>query len=157
MNEKNIFEKLKERFGDNILELKDNIPQPFIRVNRNLIEDICFFLRDEKDLLFDSLACLSGVDYKDYFTVVYHLFSTIKKHKVVLKADIERGKPEIKSVERVWKVANWFERETYDMFGILFLEHSDLRRILLPEDWKGYPLRKDYKYPEEYHGITAQR
>ncbi len=157
MKEREIFEKLKERFGDNILELKEDIPQPYIKVNRDIIEELSFFLRDNEDLSFDSLICLSGVDYKDHFTLVYHLFSMSKRHKLVIKTDIDRNKPEIKTVERVWKGANWFEREVYDMFGIIFVGHSDLRRILLPEDWVGYPLRKDYEYPEEYHGITSKR
>jgi NADH-quinone oxidoreductase subunit C len=89
--------------------------------------------------------------------VVYHLFSYTHNQQIVLKVDLPRDNPKIPTVEGVWKVANWFEREVYDLFGVIFDGHSDLRRIMLPEDWTGYPLRKDYVEQEEYDGISTQR
>ena len=88
---------------------------------------------------------LAGVDYKDRIEVVYVLYSMTHKHRYTLKCRLPRENPRISTVESVWSVANWHEREAYDMFGIVFEGHSDLRRILCPDDWEGYPLRKDYK------------
>ena len=88
--------------------------------------------------------CLSGADYKDRFEVVYHLYSMENKHKITLKATVDRNNPEIDSVAGIWATADWHERECYDLVGIKFIGHPDRRRILMPEDWEGHPLRKDY-------------
>ena len=89
-------------------------------------------------------------------SVYYHLESTKLKHKLTLKASTDREKPEVVTVTEVWKGADWHEREAYDMYGIIFLNHPDLRRILMPYDWEfGYPLRKDYKNPEFYQGMKV--
>ncbi|MPN12648.1 NAD(P)H-quinone oxidoreductase subunit J [bioreactor metagenome] len=95
------------------------------------------------------------MDYKDSLGIVYHLYSMKYNHKIVIKVKLDRQHPVIQSVERVWKTANWHEREAYDMFGVYFEEHPDLERILCPEDWEGYPPRKDYVAPKEYRGIDA--
>jgi NADH-quinone oxidoreductase subunit C len=168
-----IFNLLKEKFGDAIVELKTDIPvEPFIVVDPLTVDKICFFLRDENELKFDSLMNLSGVDdangekVKDEqgletinggtLSVYYHLESTSLKHKLTIKASTEREKPEVVTVTEVWKGADWHEREAYDMYGIVFLNHPDLRRILMPYDWEfGYPLRKDYKNPEFYQGMKV--
>jgi NADH-quinone oxidoreductase subunit C len=105
--------------------------------------------------------CLSGVDYKgakgepDRMEVVYHLFSMKLRHKCVLKVELPRENPSVPTLENVWAIANWHEREAYDLFGIRFEGHSDLRRILCPDDWEGYPLRKDYQQPESYLGMPV--
>ena len=117
-----------------------------------------FFLRDSSDLQFDSLMNLSGVDEPKagLLSVYYHLESTKLKHKITLKVSTDRNKPEVTTVTEVWKGADWHEREAYDMFGIIFLNHPDLRRILMPYDWDaGYPLRKDYENPEFYLGMKV--
>lgn len=102
-------------------------------------------LRNEEDLKFDFLFCLSGVDWITHLMVVYHLTSTIHKHTLVLKAKIpDRENPEVETVSHIWKTAEFHEREVYDLFGVKFKNHPDLRRILLEDDWVGYPLRKDY-------------
>lgn len=168
-----IFNLLKDKFGNSIIELKSDKPVvPFMVVNPLEIDKICLFLRDEKDLLFDSLMNLSGVDdangekVKDEkgletinggtLSVYYHLESTSLKHKLTLKASTNREKPEVVTVTESWKSADWHEREAYDMYGIIFLNHPDLRRILMPYDWEhGYPLRKDYKNPEFYQGMKV--
>ena len=89
-------------------------------------------------------------------SVVYHLESIELKHKIVLKVLLQRENPDVQSVSCVWRCADWHEREAYDLIGINFLNHPDLRRILMPYDWEaGYPLRKDYKNPEFYHGMKV--
>ncbi len=150
-----IFDKLKEEFGDQVIDLTENV-DPFIRVKAEAIADIGTFLRDDKEMRFESVMCLSGVDYPEHLTVVYHLFSTPHRHKVVLKVEVEREDPHVPTVENVWHVANWHERETYDMYGIVFDGHSDPRRILCPDDWEGFPLRKDYQVQEYYRGIRVE-
>ena len=157
MQTKDIFNKLQTKFGTQILELVEleTGSDSFINVVPNSIKDIAMFLRDDNEMQFNYLSLLSGMDYKDSLGVVYHLYSISLKHKVILKVKLDRIKPIIPTVERVWKTANWHERETFDMFGIEFDGHSDLERILCPEDWIGYPLRKDYVAPTEYHGIDA--
>ena len=97
------------------------------------------------------------VDYKDRIEVVYHLFSYKHRHGAVLKVKLPRENPSIETVESVWKSANWMEREIFDLLGVTFEGHSDMRRILMPEDWIGHPLRKDFVEPAEYHGISTVR
>ncbi len=166
-----IFELLKNNFGDAIIELvSDKLTESYITVDPLQIDKICNYLRDEKDLLFNSLMNLSGVDdangekLKDEnenetikggtLSVFYHLESTTLKHKITLKVSTERDNPEIATVEEIWRSADWHEREAYDMFGIKFLNHHNLIRILMPYDWEdSYPLRKDYQNPEFYQGM----
>jgi NADH-quinone oxidoreductase subunit C len=151
-----MYERLKSEFGDSILELvQDEKSDSFIIVDGKDIVDISLFLRDEEDLLFDYPVILSGMDLGKQLGVVYHLYSLKYKHRIVLKVIVDKESPEVESVEKVWKSMNWHEREAYDMFGIIFKEHPDLRRILSPYDWEGYPLRKDYKEPEKYHGMKV--
>jgi NADH-quinone oxidoreductase subunit C len=156
MNPKEIFDLLKKEIGDGVLELVEKEHHdPFIIVTPEAIVETCLVLRDDEKTLFDYLVNLSGVDEKDKFIVVYHLFSLKHRYRIVLKVYLERENPHVPTVERVWRSANWHEREAYDMFGIVFDGHSDLRRILSPYDWEGYPLRKDYKMPEYYKGIKV--
>ena len=155
MTSQEIFDRLKETFGDRVIDLTDNV-DPFIRVDAGAVADVATFLHDDEAMQFESLMCLSGLDYPDHLTVVYHLFSTPHQHKLVLKVEVEREDPHVPTVENVWRVANWHERETYDMYGIVFDGHSDLRRILCPDDWEGYPMRKDYRVQEFYRGIKVE-
>jgi NADH-quinone oxidoreductase subunit C len=155
MTPQEIFDKLKEKFGDQVIDLIANV-DPFIRVKAEAIGGIGLYLRDDEEMKFESLMCLSGVDYPAHLTVVYHLFSTLHRQKVVLKVEVEREDPHVPTVEQVWQVANWHERETYDMYGIVFDGHSDPRRILCPDDWEGFPLRKDYQVQEFYRGIKVE-
>lgn len=156
MEPRAIHDLLKSRFGDGILELQEEgTSPPFAVVSPENLPEIARFLRDEPGLSFDSLMCLSGVDYKERFAVAYHLYSMKERHRMGVKVFLPRENPSVRSVDAVWPAANFMERETYDLFGIVFEGSSDLRRILLPEDWEGHPLRKDYKYPEFYHGIKV--
>jgi NADH-quinone oxidoreductase subunit C len=151
-----ILERLKAKFADAILESKLDALQPWILVAANGTKEIAFFLRDDPAMQFDYLMCLSGVDYNnEKLGAVYHLFSTVHRHKIVLKAQCTKEDPHVQSVSAVWGTANWHEREAFDLIGIVFDEHPDLRRILLPDDWDGYPLRKDYKVSEFYNGMKV--
>jgi len=157
MQAKDIFTKLQAKFGTQIIEFveMETGSDSFINVVPDAIKEIAMFLRDDNEMQFDYFTMLSGMDYKDSLGVVYHLYSVPLKHKLVLKVKLDRNKPIVPTIERVWKTANWHERETFDMFGIEFEGHPDLERILCPDDWEGYPLRKDYVAPTEYHGIDA--
>lgn len=120
--------------------------QVIVRVHKERIVEVCRFLHDTPGLDFDFLTDLTAVDYParpQRFDVVYQLYSMTENHLLRLKAAVGDGES-IPTVVGVWKAANWEERECYDMFGIPFEGHPDMRRILLPEDWEGYPLRKDY-------------
>jgi len=158
-NAAEIFRRLRETFDDLILELTEEGKDPAIYVKPEAIAPVCDFLRTEPGLEFDCLSNLSGVDYpkKNAIQIVYHLYSYGRLHSVVLKVDAARDNPVVPTVENVWKTANWQEREVYDLLGVDFSGHSDLRRIMMPEDWVGHPLRKDFVEPEEYHGINTRR
>ncbi|HKV55863.1 MAG TPA: NADH-quinone oxidoreductase subunit C [Candidatus Binataceae bacterium] len=151
-----IYERLKERFPDQILETGGK-PDPFAVVDPAAIVDVCRALRDDAETAMDCLSNETGVDYKDRIEVVYHLYSYKHHHGCVLKLKLPRENPAVDTVEGVWRAANWMEREIFDLLGVTFEGHSDMRRILMPEDWPGYPLRKDFVEPLEYHGISTVR
>jgi NADH-quinone oxidoreductase subunit C len=149
-----VFDMLRGKFGDAVVEFQgEGFAPPFVVVAPAAVAEVSRFLSDDPALSFDSLMCLSGVDYKDRFAVAYHLHSMRHRHAIGLKAFLPRESPSLPTVDDVWPAANFQEREAFDLFGIVFEGSKDLRRILLPDDWEGHPLRKDYKYPESYHGI----
>jgi NADH/F420H2 dehydrogenase subunit C len=113
-----------------------------IEVDRSNLVAVCRFLRDQ--LGFDMLSCISGVDMLDHLETVYHLRSLTRKQLFQIKVRLDHEKPEVDSVVSVWPTANWLERETYDMYGIKFAGHPDLRRMLLDDDFEGYPLLKSF-------------
>lgn len=119
------------------------------------VSGLCLKARDEEG--FDALSCLTGTDRGDHIEVVYHLFSYMKKETRILKVRLSKESPEIASVSKVWPAADWMERETYDLVGVKFIGHPNLKRILNPDDWAGHPLRKDYREPEEYQGMGTTR
>lgn len=160
MTAKEIFELLTKEFGDKILESQETVSNPWVKIAPVRLVNLASFLRDTPGLSFDSLMCLSGVDYPNLpdgkagnLGVVYHLFSMQHHHKMVVKVELSKDDPAVSSVAGIWHGANWFEREAYDLYGIKFNGHPNLTRILLPDDWEGHPMRKDYKYPETYHGL----
>lgn len=104
-------------------------------------------LRYKDGLFFDYLFCLTCVDWKTHLTMVYHLSSTRYRHNIVIKSKLNRETPEIETVCNIWRTAEFHEREVYELFGVNFLHHPDLRKLILPDDWVGYPLRKDYEDP----------
>lgn len=153
---------IKNKFGEEAIISEDTESlQPGLTVQAEKIAGICLELRDHPETYFDFLSCLTGVDYgpeSGEFGVVYHLASIPFKNLLVLKIRTTAGRdtnelPAVPSVSAVWRTAEWHEREAYDLIGIRFTGHPDLRRILLPDDWEGYPLRKDYKTSETYKGI----
>lgn len=159
MHPNEIYAALAQQFPDKVSDFKGEVMEPYLTVEGSAIVEVCRFLRDGAGLNFEVLSDLTALDWpkEEKIQVVYHLFSYTHNHQIVLKVDLPRGNPKIATVESIWKVANWFEREVYDLFGVIFEGHSDLRRIMLPEDWIGYPLRKDYVEQEEYDGISTQR
>ncbi len=105
-------------------------------------------LRKENSLLFDFLFCLTCIDWKTHLTMVYHLRSTTHHHNIVVKAKLDRMNPEIETVSAIWRTAEFHEREVYEMFGVQFLNHPDLRLLILPDGWEGKnPMRKDFEDP----------
>lgn len=119
---------------------------------------ICRVLRDDAQLQFNILVSISGCDYAKEaanFGIVYHLISTVHKHRFTIRVDVPKANAEVDTVDTIWPAANWHERETAEFYGINFKGSSDLRKLLLADDWVGYPMRKDYVYPTEYHGISC--
>lgn len=159
MEAQQVFEVLEKQFPGNVRDFKGDVAEPFLFVNAATIVEVSRFLRDADGLNFEVLSDLTALDWpkEEKIQVVYHLYSYVHKHQIVLKVDLARDNPKLATVEGVWKAANWFEREVYDLFGVIFAGHSDLRRIMLPDDWVGYPLRKDYVEQEEYDGMSTQR
>lgn len=102
-------------------------------------------LRSTVGLDFDYLFCLTCVDWKTHFNMVYHFSSTTHRHNIVVKVKVDKTNPEVETVSDIWRTAEMLEREVYDLFGIIFLHHPDLRRLIMPDDWQGWPLRKDYE------------
>jgi NADH-quinone oxidoreductase subunit C len=153
---------LTEKFGTGIVigEEKNGL-QPALLIEPDRIAEVCLELRNNPSTYFDFLSCLTGVDYgteSNRFGVVYHLASIPYQLQLTLKVSKENDRtgdklPSFPSISSVYRTADWHEREAYDLVGIFFENHPDLRRILLPDDWEGYPLRKDYKTAEYYKGI----
>jgi NADH-quinone oxidoreductase subunit C len=147
--------RITEKVPGAVLSLTTEAIDPFVMIEPSRMAQVCAFLRADPECAFDSLMCLSAVDYPpETIQVVYHLYSMAKKHKIVLKADLPRQDPRVPTVEPIWKMADFHEREAFDLLGVIFEGHPDLRRILLPFDWEGHPLRKDYVTPESYRGVT---
>ena len=137
--------------------LNENVDD-FLMINPSIWYDFAIWLKTDTNLLFDSLQCQTGFDIGgNILEARYNLHSMSKKHYTEVRIQVPIENPKIPSVESVWRIADWFERETYDMFGIEFSNHRDLRRILLPEDWEGWPLRKKYEVQETYHGIVIPK
>jgi NADH-quinone oxidoreductase subunit C len=147
-DEQTILDALKDRLPDLEMEVTKSCGQLTILVDKAMIVPVCQTLKESPATLFDYLADLSGVDYLDKrdkrFQVVYNLYSISRNHRIRVKVDVDEAECTVDSVTGIWKTANWHERELYDMFGIKIRGHPDLRRILMPDDWEGNPLRKDY-------------
>jgi NADH-quinone oxidoreductase subunit C len=138
---------LREQFGNAIRDISSFRGEDTVTIDKEMIIPLCRFLKDTEDLSFDFLSDCCGVDRlptSPRFWVVYHLYSMIHNHRVRIKAAVDDENPAIESVVSVWPTADWHERECFDMFGITFLNHPDMRRILMPDDFEGHPLRKDF-------------
>jgi len=167
---------LEQTFGSRIRAKNPEAIDPFVVVDPAALVEVMRFLRDDSRLRLDLLHNISGVDYLEpdpkkvakagfdpHLEVVYHLQSFTLRHRLVVKLILSRWKddkpgqlPEVPSLTELYGSANWHEREVYDLVGVQFLGHPELTRILLAEDWVGHPLRKDYEYPLEYHGIRGR-
>ncbi len=147
MTNQRVLEKLKESFPDAIIESGEFRGELTVVIPKEKIVQVCTFLRDDSELRYDLLADLCGIDMYTptrRFGVIYNLYSLSNKHRIRLKTFAEEESPKVPTVSNVWPTANWHERETYDMFGIQFEGHPDLRRIYMPEEFEHYPLRKDF-------------
>lgn len=152
-----VAELLEAKFPNSIVTQEEPTDQ-FIQVKSDQWSDAANYLRNDADLFFDSLQCITGSDMdNETLDVRYNLHSMTHKHKIEIRIVVEKNDPKIPSIEQIWRIGDWFEREVYDMYGVVFEGHRDLRRMLLPEDWEGWPLRKDYETPQQYHGIVVPK
>lgn len=177
MTPQDIFKALQDQFGsDQVLALNAEACDPWIEIAPAAIAEVSAVLKTDPRFQFNMLCNLCGVDYLEpdsklaakfpyepHLEVVYHLLSLTLKHKITIKVKLPRwqddqtGKlPEVPSVAAIWAIADWHEREAYDLVGINFTGHPNLLRILCPDDWEGHPLRKDYEFPLEYHGVRVK-
>jgi NADH-quinone oxidoreductase subunit C len=176
MTSNDIIALLESSFPGCVKSKKLDAIDPYAVIDASDLVRVCRFLRDDPRLRFELLNCISGVDYLEpdpkkapkagfepHLEVVYHLSSFTHRHRFVLKVVLPRWKdgqagklPEVPSVTGIWQTADWHEREVYDLSGVWFTGHPELRRILTSEDWIGHPLRKDYEFPLEYHGIRGR-
>jgi len=148
---------LQEKFPGKIISVFAEDKHPRVHIDAGNWREIATFLLGEPSLKMDWLANLGGLDYAadERMAVVYDLWSFDHRHRFAVKVFTSREKPCIPSVSDLWPAANWHEREAFDLLGIDFPGHPDLRRILCADDWEGFPLRKDYVFPREYHGIPG--
>jgi NADH-quinone oxidoreductase subunit C len=163
MTPQDIFKRLEEKFGkEAIFDLHQDPKKdkdPWFQCAPYSFEEVGVFLRDDPEMLFDYMECLTGTDYvkEAQIRVTWHLYSYALKHRVVIKCFLPREDPAMPTMVNVWPVCNWQERECFDLLGVLFEGHPDLRRLLLPDDWEGHPMRKDYGEKGDYHGIPTTR
>ena len=144
---------IQQKFPDS---LSDDLNEQFIGLKREKWIEIAEYIKSNSDIYIDSLQCITGIDLGDNILQSRYNFHSMRHGTLIeIRISVTRDSPNIPSIEKIWRIGDWFERETYDMYGIIFDGHRDLRRMLLPEDWEGYPLRKDYKEQETYHGIVV--
>lgn len=161
MDATSIFAILEEKFPGDVTDLTvdGGVKDPFCVVPAGKLVQICKFLRDDQRLAFDFLQCITGVDYprEEQLCSVYHLYSYTHHHAIALKVFVPRNDPKVPSVTGVWSTADWQEREQYDLLGIQYTDHPELKRLLMPDDWVGYPMRKDYTEADSYREMSTTR
>jgi NADH-quinone oxidoreductase subunit C len=183
MEQKAIYELLAEHLGESALGFNEESVEAYADIEPAKIAEAALFLRDDERLQFGQLMCLSGIDWDGYdetgkgksvailgyletgeaetsdrvgegdFGVAYHLYSHTLRHKFTMRVRVPRSVASVPTVIGVWSTAGWHEREAWDLLGIRFEGHPDLRRMLLEEDWEGHPLRKDYQMPTMYQEV----
>jgi NADH-quinone oxidoreductase subunit C len=159
MTTNEIHDRLKTEFGEAVGALSEPRLDPFATVKADRIVEVCRWLKATPGLEIDLCEDLTALDWpkRDVIEIVYHLYSYKHRHGIVLKVELDRARPSVHTVEGVWKAAHWLEREVFDLFGVTFEGHPDLRRVMLPDDWVGHPLRKDYQEAGGFHGIPNLR
>ena len=156
------FEQIKNRlsgqFKSSVIS-NENLAENQVEVKGEDWFDVATFMKNDPKLLFDQLECITGIDTGEDkpLQTHYNLHSMEYRHKIEVVISHDRKDPKVASIEQLWRIGDWFERETYDMFGIEYTGHRDLRRILCPDDWEGWPLRKDYEAQESFHGIVVPK
>ncbi len=155
-----VFQSLKAQFPEAVLERVETKPDPYIKIQASKVTDVLLYMKEK--LSFETIANMGGLDYpaENALCVFYHPASYTHKLVVALKGYLPRPSTandtvHVPSVAHIYKAADWMERETFDMYGIQFDGHPDHRRILMPEDWVGYPLRKDFVTPDYYNGMPV--
>ena len=156
-----IYEKLLGHFGAEVIlsftAAQEGIRDPFLTVRGAKIDEVCLFCRDNPDFRFDFCQSITALHEGETLTCVYHLYSYSHGHSLILKATTPLAEASLPSCVPVWPAANWYEREAYDLLGVFFAGHPDLRRLLLPEDWPGHPMRKDWQEQPFYNGMPTTR
>ncbi len=155
MTPSEIIEIVKQHDAESVASAVADGPYPHVVLKAEKLIAVADFLKSEPRLRFDLLRCISAIDWptKNSIEVVYDLISTSLAHAFAVKVMLDRANPQVESVGGIWPAAQWHERESFDLMGVTFLHHPDLRRILMPEDWPGHPLRKDYENVVEYKGL----
>ncbi len=155
MTAQKIIEAMQTQRGEAMIHSVADSPHPHARIKSNCLVEICHYLNTEPTLCFNLLSCITAVDWpgKSGIELSYDLISIQFGHAFAIKVMLDRSHPEIESVSSIWPAAAWHEREAFDLMGVIFRNHPDLRRILMPDDWQGHPLRKDYQDLSEYHGL----
>lgn len=144
MSENAVVSKLKESFSAAVLDVVEHRGETSVTVKKEDIVAICSYLKEQGFNFLTDLTAVDRLGQAPRFTVVYQLQNLSSKERLRLKCPVEENSASIETVSGVWSTANWLEREVYDLFGITFEKHPNLRRILMPDDWQGHPLRKDY-------------
>ncbi len=152
-------ELIQSEFPDSIIGEDENSSPQALLIKPEFIHSVCVLLHANEQTYFDQLSCLTGLDNgpeSETMEVIYNLYSIPYDLHFMIKVVLDRPKPSVDSVSDIWNGANWHEREAYDLYGIHFNNHPNLRRILLPNDWEGFPLKKDYVEQEKYHEVKVK-
>jgi NADH-quinone oxidoreductase subunit C len=159
MTQAEIFGRLQEKHGDAVFDFQPQAKDPWCKIDPARLVAVCKTLRDDPELDMQFLENLTGVDYpkENKIAVVYHFTSYRKRHDFCAKVLLDRDDPSVETLSGLWQCARYNERECYDLLGVIFDGHPDLRRVLLPDDWEGHPLRKDFAEKDDYHGIPTVR
>lgn len=150
---------IDESLPQAVIQVVEDASPQGLELEPHFLVETMLFLHSHPQLYFDSLSCITGMDNGaelEELEVIYNLYSLPNDIHLMTKVKLEKKNPVVDSLTGIWRTADWHEREVYDLFGIHFNKHPDLRRILLPADWEGHPLRKDYKEQSYYRGIEVK-
>jgi NADH-quinone oxidoreductase subunit C len=158
MRVQEIIKLIQQQVADGVIAADAEGLHPHVRILPERLREVCSYIKNEPQLNVDLLRCISAIDWPQQAQIElsYDLLSLQFNHALAIKVMLDRTRPEIDSVSSVWPAADWHEREAFDLMGVIFMNHPDPRRILMPDDWSGYPLRKDYQDLTEYHGLKIK-